>query len=189
MSQTREPSSDQTGGTRDRILITATRLFAEYGYDHTSLAQVAREAHVSKALVLWHFDSKAKLFRAALGRTLEPFYIDVDDLKELDEPTQIERLIDLFYEFVRENVYSVRFMLSLIVRGDKQPGRGHRTNQRSLRGVPPTAQRRDRPRPPTADASGPTSAHPWMPPSSSPRWTASSSSTFSATSFPTIRPS
>jgi AcrR family transcriptional regulator len=122
MSQMRESSSDQTVGTRDRILITATRLFAEHGYDHTSLAQVAREAHVSKALVLWHFDSKAKLFRAALGRTLEPFYIDVGDLKDLDEATQIERLIDLFYEFVRENVYSVRFMLSLIASGDKQPG-------------------------------------------------------------------
>ncbi len=107
--------------TRDRILSTASRLFAENGYDNTPLSQVAREAQVSKALVLWHFDSKEKLFRAALGLTLEPYYINIDDLDGLDARAQVERLIDLFYEFVRDNVYSVRFLLSMILRSEKQP--------------------------------------------------------------------
>ena len=83
----REPlqPGDQAVHTRDRILTTAARLFSENGYEHTPLSQVAREAQVSKALVLWHFDSKEKLFRAALGRTLEPYFIDVDELEGLDE--------------------------------------------------------------------------------------------------------
>jgi AcrR family transcriptional regulator len=119
----REPSTqgDQALRTRDRILSTAARLFSEHGYEHTPLSQVAREAHVSKALVLWHFDSKEKLFRAALGRTLEPYFIDVDELEGLDEVAQIERLVDLFYEFVRDNVYSVRFLLTLMIRGERRP--------------------------------------------------------------------
>src|SRR4030095_2352876 len=99
---------DQALLTRDRILSTAARLFPANGDEHTPLSQVAREPQVSKALVLWHLDSKEKLFRAALGRTLEPYFIDVDELEGLDEAAQIERLIDLFYEFVRDNVYSVR---------------------------------------------------------------------------------
>ena len=107
--------------TREKILATAARLFSVQGYEGTALSQVAREANVSKALVLWHFDSKEKLFQAALGRTLEPYFIDIDDLDGLDEPSQIERLIDLFYEFVQENVFSVRFVLGLILRGDPQP--------------------------------------------------------------------
>jgi AcrR family transcriptional regulator len=76
----REPPQhgDQALQTRDRILSTASRLFSAGGYEHTPLSQVAREAQVSKALILWHFDSKEKLFRAALGRTLEPYFIDVD---------------------------------------------------------------------------------------------------------------
>ena len=112
---------DQALRTRDRILSTAARLFSEHGYEHTPLSQVAREAQVSKALVLWHFDSKEKLFRAALGRTLEPYFIDVDELEGLDAIAQIERLVDLFYEFVRDNVYSVRFLLTLMIRGERQP--------------------------------------------------------------------
>ena len=120
---TREPSQpgDQALHTRDRILSTAARLFSEHGYEHTPLSQVAREAQVSKALILWHFDSKEKLFRAALGRTLEPYFIDVDELGGLDEGAQIERLVDLFYEFVRDNVYSVRFLLTFMIRGERQP--------------------------------------------------------------------
>jgi AcrR family transcriptional regulator len=107
--------------TRDRILSIAARLFSEHGYEHTPLSQVAREAQVSKALVLWHFDSKEKLFRAALGRTLEPYFIDVDEIEGLDEAAQVERLIDLFYEFVHDNVYSVRFLLTLMIRGERKP--------------------------------------------------------------------
>lgn len=112
---------DQALHSRDRILSTAARLFSVHGYEHTPLSHVAREAQVSKALVLWHFDSKEKLFRAALGRTLEPYFIDVDELAGLDEVAQIERLVDLFYEFVRDNVYSVRFLLTLMIRGERKP--------------------------------------------------------------------
>lgn len=107
--------------TREKILSTAARMFSAQGYDNTSLAQVAREANVSKALIFWHFDNKEKLFEAALHRTLEPFFIDLADFEVLDERARIERLIDAFFEFIRENVYSVRFLLSLILRSQKHP--------------------------------------------------------------------
>lgn len=102
--------------TRDRILSTAARLFSQKGYEHTPLSHVAREANVSKALILWHFESKEDLFRAALGRTLEPYYIDMGDIGSLDEQKQIETLIDSYFKFVRENGYSVRFIVDLMVR-------------------------------------------------------------------------
>lgn len=102
--------------TRDRILTTAARLFSQNGYDHTPLSHVAREAGVSKALILWHFDSKEDLFRAALGRTLEPYRIDADAIAGLDAARQIERLVDLYVAFVSDNGYSVRFIVDLMVR-------------------------------------------------------------------------
>lgn len=112
---------DHSVQTREKILATAARMFSAQGYDNTSLSQVAREASVSKALIFWHFDSKEKLFQAALHRTLEPYFINVVELEGLNEREQIERLIDLFFEFVRANVYSVRFILSIVLRGEKQP--------------------------------------------------------------------
>ncbi len=108
--------SPQGVRTKDRILTTATRLFSRNGYEHTPLSHVAREAEVSKALILWHFDSKEELFRAALGRTLEPYRIDVGNIADLDAAGQIEKLIDLYLRFVRDNGYSVRFIVDLMVR-------------------------------------------------------------------------
>jgi AcrR family transcriptional regulator len=107
---------------RDKILETATRLFSTQGYGSTSLSQVAKEARVSKALIFWHFENKERLFQSALQRSLEPYFVNVvGQLDGLDESRQINRLIDLFYEFVREHMQSIRFVLSLILREEKQP--------------------------------------------------------------------
>ena len=107
---------------RDKILFTACRLFAKLGYENTTLSQVAREAKVSKALIFWHFDSKEALYRSALRKTLEPYFINVDALDGLDARAQLGLLIDQFYAFTRENVYSVRFFLTLTLRGEEQAG-------------------------------------------------------------------
>jgi AcrR family transcriptional regulator len=108
--------------TREKILETAMRLFSAQGYSNTSLSQVAKDAQVSKALIFWHFESKEKLFRAAIQRTLEPYAIDVlDDLEGLSEVDQIKHLIDAYYEFVSRNLFSVKFFLGLILREEKHP--------------------------------------------------------------------
>jgi TetR/AcrR family transcriptional regulator, mexJK operon transcriptional repressor len=106
--------------TRQKILTSATRLFSTQGYANTSLAQVAKEAQVSKALIFWHFTSKDDLFRTALMESLAPYSIDVlATLSGLGEFEQIAKLIDAYFEFVSQNVYSVRFLLSLVVREEK----------------------------------------------------------------------
>ncbi len=108
--------------TREKILETATRLFSIHGFSNTSLSQVAKEAQVSKALIFWHFENKEKLFRTALQRTLEPYVVNVlDDLEGLSETDQIKKLIDAYYAFVSENIYSVKFVVSLILRDEKHP--------------------------------------------------------------------
>jgi AcrR family transcriptional regulator len=108
--------------TRENILQTAAHLFSTLGYAKTSLSQVAKEAGVSKALILWHFESKEQLFRAALQRTLEPYFINVvADLDHLDEVGQIRKLIDLYYEFVDDHLFSIKLVLGLLLREEKHP--------------------------------------------------------------------
>lgn len=55
---------------RDSILVEATRLMAERGYDGTSLQAVADAVGVKKPSVLYHFPSKQELRRAVLDRLL-----------------------------------------------------------------------------------------------------------------------
>jgi AcrR family transcriptional regulator len=105
--------------TRERILTAAARLFSHQGYAATSLAQVARAAQVSKALVLWHFESKEHLFRAALQHFLAPYEIDAHALLGLNENEQVEKLIDDYYDFIAEHLPSVQFVLGQVVRQDE----------------------------------------------------------------------
>ena len=105
--------------TREKILETAARLFSTRGYAATSLAQVARAAQVSKALVLWYFNRKELLFHAALQHFLTPYEIDAQALLGLDEHAQVEKLIDDYYDFIVEHLSSVKFVLGQVVRNDE----------------------------------------------------------------------
>jgi AcrR family transcriptional regulator len=104
---------------REKILETAVRLFSTQGYRATSLAQVARAAQVSKALILWHFNSKEHLFHVALQHFLAPYEILDQGLEGLSESDQLERLINDYYEFIAEHLYSVKFLLGQMVRDDE----------------------------------------------------------------------
>ena len=113
----REPVDTRTRSSRPRLVSSPPRATA-----NTSLSQVAKEAQVSKALIFWHFENKETLFRTALQRTLEPYFINVvDDLEGLAEVDQIKRLVDEYYTFVSRNIYSVKFFLSLLLREEKHP--------------------------------------------------------------------
>jgi AcrR family transcriptional regulator len=52
--------------TRHQLVDVATRLFAEQGYDDTSITQVLREAGVSRGSLYHHYDSKEQLFEAVV---------------------------------------------------------------------------------------------------------------------------
>src|SRR5246127_3669795 len=99
--------------SRDEILKAAMRLFAGRGFHETSMSEVAREAHVSKALIFWHFKTKEELFVAVLNRLLEPYFIDfAEEAAAMDERQQIEKLVEAYLLFVRDNASSVRFFLA-----------------------------------------------------------------------------
>src|SRR5215210_7831557 len=59
-------------GTRAAILDAARRLFAERGFDGTSIRAVAARAGVDPALVHHFHGSKASLFAASLDLPLDP---------------------------------------------------------------------------------------------------------------------
>ena len=52
--------------TRDRILKAAERLFAERGYDDTSVRAIVAKARVNQAAINYHFAGKEGLYREVL---------------------------------------------------------------------------------------------------------------------------
>ncbi len=59
-------------GTRERILLTAERLFAEYGYDGVSIRQIGAAADAQIALINYHFGTKEMLYRAVFENRITP---------------------------------------------------------------------------------------------------------------------
>jgi AcrR family transcriptional regulator len=59
-------------GTREAILVAASRHFAEHGYDRASLRRIAAEAGVDQKLIAYFFGSKQQLFVAAVGLPFSP---------------------------------------------------------------------------------------------------------------------
>ena len=52
--------------TRERILKAAERLFAERGYDATSVRAIVAKARVNQAAINYHFAGKEGLYREVL---------------------------------------------------------------------------------------------------------------------------
>jgi AcrR family transcriptional regulator len=63
---------DDAEGTRDRILRTAERLFAERGFNGVSVRELAAAAQVNIASIGYHFNSKEGLLSEVYRRHCEP---------------------------------------------------------------------------------------------------------------------
>jgi AcrR family transcriptional regulator len=88
--------------TKDRILDAAEKLFAEHGFNATSLRQITTEAGVNLAAVNYHFQSKDSLILAVLLRKLEPInrrrleLLDDVEAEAGDDPLSLEAVLGAF---------------------------------------------------------------------------------------------
>ena len=69
--------------TRERILDTAERHFALYGFAGASLRGITRDARVNVAAIHYHYGSKEKLLSATMERIVAP--VNEQRLRLLDE--------------------------------------------------------------------------------------------------------
>ena len=61
---TDQPPRRPRGDTRERIQAVALELFAEHGYEKTSLREIAERLGVTKAALYYHFKSKEDIVRS-----------------------------------------------------------------------------------------------------------------------------
>ncbi len=66
--------------TREQLLDAAECMFRQRGVGHTSLAEVADAAGVTRGAIYWHFKDKADLFQAMFDRATLPLNSALDEL-------------------------------------------------------------------------------------------------------------
>ncbi|MER7397662.1 TetR/AcrR family transcriptional regulator [Streptomyces sp. NPDC000151] len=76
-----------------RLLATATRLFAEQGYDRTSVQEIVEAAGVTKGALYHYFGSKDDLLHEVYGRVLRLQQERLDRFAGADAPVE-QRLRD-----------------------------------------------------------------------------------------------
>ncbi|WP_050467342.1 TetR family transcriptional regulator [Herbaspirillum chlorophenolicum] len=84
--------------TRARILDAAEHVFHERGVSHTSLADVAKAADVTRGAIYWHFKNKSDLFDAMCERVRLP-------MEAVLEENASPQLADPLGQFLRSGVY------------------------------------------------------------------------------------
>jgi AcrR family transcriptional regulator len=88
---------------RRRLLELGTTLFARHDYDALSMAAIAREAGISKALLYHYFPSKQAYFVATLEQKAEELAARVAPDPALAPAEQLAASLDAFLRWVEEN--------------------------------------------------------------------------------------
>ena len=111
--------------TQQKILDAAQSLFAETGFNDTSLRQITSLAEVNLAAVNYHFGSKKELIQAVLQRYLRVLMVRLDQeftrLLASQHPNSLNQVLAVFVKPLLElntvHQHGTRIFLQLLGRG------------------------------------------------------------------------
>jgi AcrR family transcriptional regulator len=69
--------------TRDRLVATATKLFADRGFNQVTVRDICRAAHANVAAINYHFGSKLGLYREVLQTAISAIRETTEEAKQL----------------------------------------------------------------------------------------------------------
>ncbi|MFI6243524.1 TetR family transcriptional regulator [Micromonospora sp. NPDC050795] len=140
-------TADPADDTRTRILRAALDLFAEHGYQRTSLRQIGERLRLTKTAILYHFPAKEHL----LAALVEPLVADLEALLDSAQTQPTERARWTVLEGWLDIMLAHRRPLGMLFHDIALVGRGdtyHRLMEVAMRAndliAGPNAGRRER---------------------------------------------
>lgn len=87
--------------TRNTILDAAVRVFAVKGAANASLADIAKEANVTRGAIYWHFANKADLINTLWDQVLLLYAPLTQASESRDEPDPLGKMKELYISFFK----------------------------------------------------------------------------------------
>jgi len=103
---------ERRSGTREKIQAVALELFAEHGYEKTSLREIAERLDVSKAALYYHFNTKEEIAVSLF----DSLFADMDEIiawlrEQPYTPETRRELIQRYARLTRERPAGMRRLL------------------------------------------------------------------------------
>ncbi|MEX0345901.1 MAG: TetR/AcrR family transcriptional regulator [Rhizobiaceae bacterium] len=91
--------------TRERLLVSAKRIFARKGYEGASIANIADELGITKQALLYHFGSKGKLYGEIIKQINARLFEEIEQTKqESYEPAlRLEHFVMRYFAYAMAN--------------------------------------------------------------------------------------
>ena len=100
MALTKRKSAKRRTGdeSRQRILAAASDVFAEHGFEKTTIRAVAGKAGISIGGIYLYFRNKEELYTGLMRSQMEEFLGRVEALRSEEPLAALQRMIDLYME-------------------------------------------------------------------------------------------
>ncbi len=98
--------------TYEKLIYSATRLFAQKGFYGTSIRDIAEQVGISKQALLHHFSSKEKLYGEVLERIAQEVLSRVSSNDPEAQPQrQLETALDNLWQWTTEDMDAARVLM------------------------------------------------------------------------------
>ena len=127
-----KPSGQTSTDTKNRILDAADEVFVRRGIDGARMQEIADHAGVNKALLHYHFRSKADLARAVWLRIASAFVPGIFQMlgSDISLDEKIERFVDAYHTRLAKHPYLLAYVIGEAARHPDFVGGFYSTERR-----------------------------------------------------------
>lgn len=105
--------------SKDRMLAQAAELFAERGYAHVSLQEIAESAGVTKGSLFWHFENKREIYEECVRSMVEAAFDHNDARIDATDPNKrLRQYLEWVVPAMSKSRVTRRLMLRVVIEQD-----------------------------------------------------------------------
>ncbi|MCX7709478.1 MAG: TetR/AcrR family transcriptional regulator [Clostridia bacterium] len=123
MSRNKEKNELLTKQKKSEILFTATRLFAQKGYQGVSVSDISKTLKISQGIIFWYFETKENLFKAAFMEEFKAIKLAASSIlsdSALSPGEKLQKLISEMLKVYHEKKEGCMLILQLLSNKEMQ---------------------------------------------------------------------
>jgi len=122
MPRTEEQNHELRAKTREKIINASMKLFAQNGYDRTSVNAIAKEAKISKGLIYNHFETKEDIVKGIVE-----FFVQLAESitkskdSEQSPKEQLKGIVDNYFNWLKYESAQSSWLLPMAFQMGRYP--------------------------------------------------------------------